>query len=350
MGAQPGKPTNDPVNYFAVGKQTAKGTAAATYYFLKHLDGSSFEVQKEIQRNKEGGDGQETGLSWVSRVTADGQLMANCRPEIVARAALGGLGAEGAVVVGASGAVQSATTAAASLARHTFVLAASLPYWSMEQRFSDEVERSLDNVVTGFTIEGEAGAPWKITSNFVSGGTVFQRDAASALTVTRDVGKPFFYANGSYIFDGGASYSADVTKIKVEVQRQVDSDIQTTGLGRDDVIPLAADVQVDFTLKYTSRDFYQKVTYNGGSVAVSDLPTGSIDLAQLQQVYLNGSISATGLMRAFTGLLEYSDAKVNKLDPDGKTVYVDVVANSVKHPGGSSPLTVLIDTFTTALY
>lgn len=319
MGAAPGKPTNDPVNYFAFGFQSAKGTPASTFHFLKHLDGSGFEVEKEIQREREGGDNQEVGLTYVSMVKADGNVNVNSRPNVAARLFAAVLGADS---VG--------TAAVASVARHTIVPAASLPYLTFEQRFSDEIERTQDGAMTQLTLEGEAGRPWKISGQFVSGGTVFQRDVASTLTVVRDTGKPHYFPGGSYIFDGGASYAADVTKIKVDINRGVDDGVQTTGLGRDDVIPLNFDASVDCTIKYTSRDFYQKVTYNGGSTVIQDLPTGSIDLVSPCLVPVASGVIGSGILRVLMPLIEWTDAKVNKLDPDGKTVYLDLVGMTVK--------------------
>lgn len=319
MGQQPGKASNDPLSYFAFAKQSAKGTEGSTFYFMKHLDGTGFEVDVDVQTEREGGDGQEIGFRYVSMVKADGALNANDRGALSGRVWAAVLGQD-----------SIASAAVASLAKHTAVPAASLPYFTMEQRWSDEIERAPDSVFTGVTLSGEAGRPWKLSANFVSGGTIYQRDVGSTLTPTREQGKPFFYPGGSYVFDGGASYSADFTKIQVSVNRGVDDGIQTTGLGRDDIVPNNFEVNVEGTLKYTSRDFYQKVTFTGGSVVLANLATGSIDLTMIQQVQVASGFFATGIERVRLPLIEWLDAKVNKLDPDGKTVYLDVVGGSVK--------------------
>ncbi len=336
MGVQPGKATNDPNAYLAFAKQSAKGTEGATFHFVKQLDGSAFEVDRDIQREREGGDGQEVGFTYVSMVKADGDLNANARPRVTGRVF--------AAVIGAD----TSGSGVASLARHTTALSASLPYFTFDERYADQIERMVDGVFTGFELEGEAGKPWKISANYISGGSVYQRDIASTLTPTRESGKPFMYPFGSYVFDGGASYSADFTKIKVSVKRGVDDGIQTTGLGRDDVIPLNLDVDAEGTLKYTSRDFYRKIIYNGGSVVISDLATGSIDLAQNQLTQIASGIVATGLMRVVMPNIEWTDAKVNKLDPDGKTVYLDVVGATVK--GATHPIWTQVDTLDIPAY
>src|SRR3954471_11657872 len=129
MGLQPGKATNDPSGYFALAKQPAKGTEGSTFFFTKQLDGSAFEVEKEVQREREGGDGQEVGLSYVSMVKADGGLVVNDRPNISALLWAAVLGQD-SISSGAN----------PSMARHTAGPVASLPYYTIEQRFADEIE------------------------------------------------------------------------------------------------------------------------------------------------------------------------------------------------------------------
>jgi hypothetical protein len=322
MGAAPGKPTNDPNNYFAFGKQTAKGTDASTFFFTRHLDGSGYDVDSEVESVREGGDGQEVGLRYRTMVKADPQLVSLSRQQVAARLWAGVLGVD-----------TIASAGVPSLARHTAAPAASLPYFTVEQRNGDLIERVSDAVWTSLTVEGEAGKPWRLTAAGVGGGTVSIRDAGSTLTPSRETGRPAFYPGGSYTFDAGASYATDVTKWKVEVNRNVDDAIQTTGISRDDVVPLNFDVSVDATIKYTSRDFYKKVQFTGGSVPLSELATGSLDLAQIVQA---GTMAASALSRIVVPLLEWTDAKVNKLDPDGKTVYLDVVGQSLKgHASGA---------------
>lgn len=331
MGIQPGKATNDPTAYFAFAKQSAKGTAGTTFYFTRHGDGTSMDVEKEIESVREGGDGQEVGFRYVRMIKNDGNLAALARVGLTARIFAACIGGD---TVGSA--------AVPSLARHTTALTASLPYFTIDQRFSDEIERGIDVVFTGFELSGEAGKPWELTAKFIGGGSVFQRDIASTLTPARELGKPIYYPFGSYVLDGFASYAADLTKIKVSVDRNVDDGIQTTGLTRDDVIPLNLDVSVDATAKYTSRDFYQKVKYNGGSTILQDLATGSIDLTMLQNVYITGSQVGSGAVRVQMPLIEWQDATVNKLDPDGKTVYIDLVGMSVK--GSTYPIITQVDT------
>lgn len=330
MGLQPGKATNDPANYIAWGKQAAKGTEATTFHFAKYLDGNGFDIDRTIAREREGGDGQETGLTYTTMVKADPALAGNARGEFLGRVFAAGLGID---------AISSSVMP--SLTRHTTGLGASLPYYTFEQRWADELERAVDCVCTGWVLESEAGLPFKVSANFIGGGTAYERLMASALTPAREQGKPFFFPFGSYTFDNGASYAADVTKVKIEVQRGVDDGIQTTGLTRDDVVALNFDASIDATIKYTSKAFYNKVTFNGGSAVIVDLPTGSIDLVQLQQVMVASGSFATGMMRVQMPLIEWTDVRVVKMDPDGKTVYLDLVGQTVK--GATYPVITTVD-------
>jgi hypothetical protein len=317
MGLQPGRATNDPSNYFAFGLQANKNTDASTFFFTKHMDGTGFEADNEVESIKEGGDGQQVGLRYRTMVKADGNLVTLSRNSVAARLWHGVLGSESIASAGVP-----------SLAQHTAAPAASLPYFTIEQRQSDLIERTSNNVITSLSEEGEAGKPWRLTAAFMSGGTYTVRDVASTLTPARESGRPAFFPGGSYRFDGQASYGADVTKWKLEVTRGVDDGIQTTGLNRDDVIALDLAVAVDATLKYTSRDFYKSVQFTGGSVPISALATGSLDLVAYSQV---STMAASALSRRVVPLLEWTDAKINRLDPDGKTVYLDVVGADIKH-------------------
>lgn len=317
MGAQRGKVTNEPSNYFAFGKQSAKDVEAGTFFFTRHMSGTGYEQQSNVDSIREGGDGQEISLRYRTLVKGDGALNSLGRQSITARLFHGVLGSD-----------SIATAGIASLARHTAVPVSSLPYFTIEQAHADNIERQSNGVWTEVTVTGEAGQPWKIAAAFTAAGTMTFRDIASAMTPTRESGRPVFYPGGSYAFDGAGSYAADITKWSVKVTRGVDDTIQTTSLNRDDVLPLTLEVECDATLKYTSRDFYQKVQYNSGSSIPQSLPTGQISLVQYSQV---GTLGASALSQIVIPLLEWTDAKVNKLDPDGKTVYMDVIGQSIKN-------------------
>lgn len=322
MSATPGRPTNEPSNYFAIGKQTARGTEASTFYFLKHLDGTGTNPDKQIESVREGGDGQEVGLRYVTAVSVDGDAVANARSEVAGRFLTYVLGADAATL-------PLAASASGLAQQHIITPTSTLPYLTVDQRWADQVERQTDVKVTGLTIDGEAGRPLKLTANLITGGTAYQRDTASALTPSRESGQPFFFPGASAVIDGSANTA--ITKFSAQVQRGVDADIRTTALTRDDVIELNMDTQIDFTLKYEDRTLYQKVYYgSGGSQinpdAIAGIATGAFKIFS--------GFNLAGATERFVELnfptYDIVAARVNRLDPDGKTMYIDVSAMGKK--------------------
>lgn len=310
----PGRATNEPTNYFAFAKQTAKDTEGTTFFFLKHLDGTGFEMEQEVAAEREGGDGQEIGLRYKTQLKADGAMVVNARPQVAARLLAYALGADSlaSAFTGATGGI------------HTITPAPTLPYLTVEQFWADTVERTTNVQITGLTIEGEAGRPLKLTANFISGGTMWAKPAASALTATRETSKPLFFPGGSYTINGEGSYANHVTKFRLEVQRQLDDGIYTTGYQREDVVPLNQEYNLDLTFKYEDNNLYERIKFGavgGTQVQVPFLTTGSFNAYTFFGSYN---------IRLNMPVIEYGDVKVNKLDPDGKTMYMDVVANSIK--------------------
>lgn len=309
------KPTNDPSNYLAMGVQSAKDTAASTFFFFKHLEGSGFEVETEVQSEREGGDGQEIGLRYISKITADGGVNSNARPGVLGR-------------LHAWAAGQDTVASHAVGADHTAFPAASQPYLTAEQRAPEDlVERTTNNVITSLTEEWEGGRPLKVSAQFISGGSVVRKPSASALSVTRETPPPFLYPGASVSLTvgdgaGGNATAIQITRGKVEIRRGVDDDIQTTGLNREDALPLAFEVDFEGTLRYESVDLYRNVYYGAGTQAVRELATGTFNLFSARGSFQH---------RLNLPILDIVSAKPARLDPDGKTVYVDVVGMTRKH-------------------
>ena len=317
----PARPTNEPGNYFAFGFQSAKDTEASTFQFLRHLDGTGFNVQEQIESVREGGDGQEVGLRYKTAVTADGSGVANERPEVGHRLMVACLGAD---AISTATALGAATTASGVANEHLATPTAIPRYLTVEQFFADEVERSTNNFVTGVDIEFEAGRPLKVTAQFIAGGSSYPRDVASVLTPTRESGPPFFYPGASVVLDGTAT-GYKVTKGKVSIKRNVDDAIRTTGLNREDVVALNFDVDVDLTVKYEDKTLYNKAHYNGGTQVPVDLATTALRLTSIL-----GQGTSARQMEIGVNQLHITDAQVNKLDPDGKTMYLDFAGMGYK--------------------
>lgn len=319
----PGRSTNEPSNYIAFAFQADQTTEGTTFNFLRHLDGSGADIDEQIESVREGGDGQEVGLRYKTAITFDGSLVHNSRPEIGARLDAAALGADTA------GALPGIASAASSCNLHTAVPTSKLPYMTIDQLWADVLERGVGAQITGMTVEFEQGRPLKVTHEFMTGGTSYRRPVASALTPTRESGQPFMYPNASVAFQGAGASGANtkLTKGKITLSRNLDGDIRTTGLNREDVVGQTMDVQVEGTLKYESAStMYDPAHYNvGGSQIPFDLATGAF---QISAVFGSG----TQIRQKIYGInqFHYTQARVNKLDPEGKTMYIDFVGMGYK--------------------
>lgn len=316
----PGRSTNDPSNYFALGKQSAFNTEATTFTFTKHLDGTGLELDEQVEAVREGGDGQEVGFVHKTAISMDGNVLVNSRPVIGAQLSAWALGAASVAPGVAPAATQTQIVVS--------VPTSTQPYLTAEQRWADKIERVSNVQVSEWTLEGEAGRPLKLTAALVAGGTPYSRLVASALTPARESGQPHFYPGGSYQLTGASG--AKMTKFKSMIARGQDTDIRTVSLFREDVVGLKIDGSLEGTFKYEDEQLYNRVHYS----AASD---GTIDP--------NAMGLATGAFTAFTSfgagtsfrffqhdlpLVVYTGARVNKLDPDGKTMYIDFSAISVR--------------------
>lgn len=313
-----GHATNEGSNYFALGLQPNKDTEAASFYFLRHLSGSGLEVDTQVEAIKEGGDGQEVGLRYKVAFSMDGAAIANGRPEWAVRAFSWALGAATAVTppVGLGG------NASGVAQLYTSYAVASQPYLTADQGYADQVERVRAAQITELTIEGETGRPMKITTNIIGGGTPYA--PTTALTPTRETGQPFFYPGGSYVISQASG--AKMTKYAAKFSRQSDADIRTTQIYREDIIPLAFDAELSGTLKYEDAGLYDLAQYDASKLFVAnDLPTMAF-----QAVQSFGAGTNQRFMEINFPVLQITAAKVNKLDPDGKTMYIDFTAAGIK--------------------
>jgi hypothetical protein len=321
MSLPSGRVTNDPTNYFAIGLQSAKDVDATTFCFLKHLDGSGFDVKVDASSERVGGSGREIGLRYRSKVTADGSYVAYGQADFLGRVIYAALGGVDTVTAGAS-------NASLVLFKHQISSGATqLPYQTVEQNWADSTERTGNCLVADLKIEGEAGKPIKVTAQFVSGGT--PHDLQTPLNPTRDSSELMMVPGGSVAITAtagliagaiGAS-SLQLTKWSLDIKNQLDDGIQTVALNREDVLWLNADYDIDGTFKYINEQFYLDVQYGGGS----QVPTGTLTSGAFNFFTQGPSGTNISLLAPF---VEFTNLKVNRLDPDGKTMYIDFTAST----------------------
>lgn len=322
--------TNMPDDYVALGFQPGKDSEAVSFYFLKHLSGTGVEIDPDTERVYEGGDGQEVGYSYRKMVKADGALAAAARPYVTGLFGAAVLGRDQATVVVPS-------TAQGPLVDHFLTPQASIPYMTIEEKWADERVRHTNIVHTGLDVEFEAGSPLKLTTQVIGGGTTY-RPLDGEKTPVREAGKPIFYPGASLTLTG-AGAGAKITKGKLTFNRGVDDTIQTTGLNREDVIPLTQNTQADLTIKYENSSLWRQAHMGGGTTVPVDLATIGISLTAMRGPHG---------VQIEQPLLEITGAKVNRLEPDGKTMFLDVAAQSVK--GATHPFWMRVRNGATAPY
>ena len=326
MSLPQGHVTNDPTNYLAIGMQSAKDVDATNFYFLKQLDGSGFDVNVDIASERVGGSGREIGLRYRKKVTGDGQYVAYAQPDFLGRVLTAALWQD-TVVAGPSQGVGNPY-----YSTHSIFSGASVPlYQTIEQNWADATERTGNCIISDLKLEGAAGMPVKVSAQFVSGGT--SHTQGTPLTAAREAAFPLMSYGGSVGFVlGGTSFGAgggygigasslQLTKWSLDVKNAVDDSIQTIALNREDVLVLTQDFEVSGTIKYIDRSIWYTNWYGQGS----QVPTGFLEPAQFFFYTPNPSAMSATIFMPF---IEITSLKVNRLDPDGKTMYYDFVAAS----------------------
>lgn len=316
----PGRSTSDFTNYLAFAVQSAKDVAGTTFYFTKHLSGSGFDVETDTAAERIGGGGKQVGLVYKTAVKADGSIVTYGWIDGFARLLSAALGEDelGTAVFASS------AGATPALVPHTLSTGSpTLPYLTIRQQWADEVEQVTNAVMSSLKIEGEAGKPVKLTSQFISGGTPQVLTTATTAAVPREAGLPLMVPGASAlltVFGGAGSpfETAELTKWSIEIKNALDDAIRTLSLFREDVVWNMLDINFDATIKYVNAELWKQIEFGGGTQVPVAVPTASFEFFSAQQPV--PSLSAD-LKMPFIAL---GNGKVNKLDPDGKTMYVDV--------------------------
>jgi hypothetical protein len=308
----------DPRNYIALARQANADTEATTgFKFLKYLGGSGVNIEDDNESIYEGGDGQDQGLHYRSRVRPDGSIELYARPDAFTFLSAWALGS--AAALGTSDAVGTSI----------FVPNATIPALTYEQAFAggNQIERVNAAYLTGWQVEGEAGAPWRMTLPVVGGGTPYFRDgAASALSPVLESGDPAMYAGGAYLIvpssNGTLATSLDVRRFSVNFARNVDDDLFTNQPFRRKVVALSRSLEVTFQVIFQDASLYKMVRWGGGSVIAANLATGAFRARR--------ELAASQAMQIDVPNLRYTGLEINRLDPDGQTVVMDVSAMGVR--------------------
>lgn len=305
----------DPNAFLAIGMQSALGTpqtSLAKLRFAKYLSGTGVQPQLEIVHLREGGDGLDFGFSYKKSQKVGGQIVVNARPEIVGQ--LLQLLPGGATWDGASGpAVHAFHTGHASfpwatlLAQHP---GSSLPHLISDVRF------------TGFTLEGNAGEPWKLTYPFVgiNHGASFNPNIGVPSYTQED---PFLFQGApTYVLDGTAD--SDITGFKIEQGLGVE-ELQSQAVTLDEIVVQNRDTTVEIHRRYEAPALWKKIVMGAGVTPTTTVATGAF---RADSAY--GAGAALSKLSLQTPLLAYESIDIGELDPDGKTVVEVVTAKALR--------------------
>lgn len=304
--------SNDPADYLAIGKQSARGTEATTFKFVKYLTGG-VNIAQAAQTIFEGGDGQDPGLVYKSTVKPDGNFDAYGRVDTWNYLTAWAMG---------SGIAVASTAAVAS---HCYVPNSTVPLLTIEQAIGggNQIDRVTDAIISGLTVDGQEGMPWKLSVPFIGGGTVYGRNGtASALSATLETGDPVMYAGGAYLIDGATNL--DITQFSFGFTRSVDDNLFTVSPFRRAVVPLTRAYTLTFNVIYESPSLYQKILYGaaGGTISPFNLATGAFHAERI--------LTASQMVSIDVPLLRYTDVQVNALEPNGQTMILSVTAQPLK--------------------
>jgi hypothetical protein len=309
--------SNDPKDYLALAKQSAQRTEATTgFKFLKYLTGG-LTVQQDSNTIFEGGDGQDPGLVYKTRHTADGNVDVYVRPDTFAYLSAWAMG---------SGVTPPST---GNVASHIYVPNSTVPFLTVEQCWGGgaQCDRALDTIINSYQLAGTKEEPWKLSVGFMAGGTVFGRNGtASALSASLESGDPAMYAGGAYVIDGATSL--DVLSWNFQMNRDVDGDLFTTGVTRRDIVPLKRNYTFAAQVIVQDPALWQKVylTASGGTMPQVVLASGAF--------HAERQLTASQLVAIDIPNLKYLNSQVNSLEPDGQTLIYDISAQPVKSGTG----------------
>jgi hypothetical protein len=303
----------DPSSYVALGMQSAKGTPQVTagkQRFVKYLSGNDFQPVMDVQDLREGGDGLDFGFSYKRTQKAQGQLVANARPEVMGQ--LFQLMPGGATWDGGS-----------APAIHTFHTGhASFPYGTMNIAYpaTSLVHLVSDVKFTGLTIEANSGEPIKITAPYTA---LVHAASAAPLTATNYGEAPILFYNApSYLIDGTADTT--ISAFKLDLALGTD-ELQAQSVGLDDILIMNRDANLEITRRFEDPTLWKKINFGGGIVATQSVATGSFEA-----IALYGSGASERKLRIVTPLISYRGDTLPQLDPDGKTVIETISAKVLK--------------------
>ncbi len=305
-----------PDAFLALGMQSALGTAQVTaekLRFLKYAAGNNIEVIPDVAELREGGDGLDFGYVYKKSVKGAGQLVGNIRPDFAGQ--LFQLLPGGATWDGAS-----------LPAIHTFHTGHASHPWStiVARHPGDAISHLFRDVrLTGLTIEGAAGEPWKFTAPLIALQPGASLGSFTPSYRNQDDDQPFvFHFQPTYAIDGTAD--TDITGFKIDLALGVE-ELLAQAITLDEAVVQNRAIDVEITRRFEDATLWKKIAHGGGVSPTTSVPTGAFRAA----ARFNSGASLRELILDVP-LLSYRQNALTELDPDGRTVMETISGRALK--------------------
>lgn len=303
--------SGDPASYYALGKQSAKGSVATTWKFLKWLGGAGFKNDQEVDAEREGGDGQQLANNYKTLHRVAGSIPFNAAPDLAAAIYAYFLGAD-------------AKSGAEAPYTHLLTYLAQPPWVSFELNIADVLTlQAIDGMINQVDLVGTAGKRWGMTANWLA---LTSNKQADQETDTYETDVPFKQYNGTYTVDG--SGNTDITEFAISMKRKIDDAIQTTAITLADLQSLAIDIDVTFKVIFTNSGLYEDIVLGGASAIVETLHLGNLTVDANY-----GADAAARQLKIELPKLDVLTANLDSHDPESKTLYLSVGAVAKKVSG-----------------
>lgn len=255
--------------YIGVGKQAAKGMAAAPTHFVPYTDATNMSPEQEVERVRFGaGAGAEfPSFAYKSAFRPDGEFATFARPDITALLF--------ALLLG------SDTVSGVGPYAHTIKPSdpGDLPWCSIEQSIAGVVRRRIQDCrIQQITVRGEAGQPIVLEVAYLG---ITEAEVAEATVESYEADDPFMFWQGVYRLDG-VDVSGAITQFEITVSNVLDDADQAADIVRADIPLMQRDLEGSVTVKFEDAGWFKRAFYGGpaGTAPAPDVYKGAIHISQ----------------------------------------------------------------------
>lgn len=307
--------------WFALAKQSGKGTAATNAKHAYPFAGGSIQPKRETDNLQETDSQRDMGVTYVQSQGTEGN------PEFYVRDASIPL-----PLVGALGAV--ATTGTNPNYTHTITPSNALPYLTGWRMLGNTLyERFTDLMVNELTVKASAGGPLTATMSVM--GLKGERLTSDPMpgwtpTVTLDSGPVYNYNEATVTLGGSAT--ALISSFELSISNSLKLQ-QTDDVTPYDVVPGTREVNLSFDLIFENLTEYNQFQYGSGS---GTQPSATLYTTSADFLFSKG---ANNSVQFTLPSIAYEEFPVEP-QPDGSPVTVSVRAQAQR--GGSPVVTAVV--------